>query len=319
MPLWFLVRFSRTIGGVPRLEITLPIVGPYDLDRTMSVLTMGRGNPCLRHNETTAQLTLRTPEGPVALAANRVGEELRVIADGAGSEWIEPHLPGLFGLEDDPSGFDPGGRLQRPARKIAGLRLPRLPVVSERLTQVVLQQLISFRDACRAWRLLIRRYGEEVPGSEGLFHAPSMERLGRLAVHELMACEVPPKHARVVLQLAKQSAGIERLWNTGRDPAAIDRLSEYLLKQPGVGPWTVGYLRGAGLGDADAVVVGDYGHPHQVAYFFTGEEKGDDEQMLRLLEPYRPHRFRVLMLLILATPTPQRHGPKRTPLRERFR
>lgn len=304
---------------MPRLETTLPIVGPYDLDRTMSVLTMGRGNPCLRHNDAIAQLTLHTPEGPVAIAASRVDDRLKVIVDGAGRDWVEPHLAGIFGLEDDPSGFEPGGQLQRPAEKLAGLRLPRLPAISGRLTQIVLQQLISFRDACRAWRLLVRRYGEEVPGSDGLFHAPSSERLGRLAVHELMACEVLPRHARVVLQLAKQAAGIERLWDAGNDPTAIDRLSEFLLKQPGVGPWTVGYLRGAGLGDADALVLGDYGHPHQVAYFFTGEEKGDDEQMLRLLEPYRPHRFRVLMLLILATPAPPRCGPRRTPLRERFR
>ncbi|MEO0528989.1 MAG: hypothetical protein AAF266_00280 [Planctomycetota bacterium] len=304
---------------MPTLQATLPIVGPYDLDRTMGVLTMGRGNPCLRHNEATAQLTLHTPEGQVAIAANRSGEALHVFADGPGSVWVEPHLAAIFGLEDDPSDFQPGGRLQRAADELAGLRLPRLPVVTERLIQVVLQQLISFRDACRAWRRLVQRYGEEVPGSEGLFHAPTAERLGRLAVHELMACDVPPKHARLVLTVAKLSAGLERLWDGGREPEAIDRLCEFLEKQPGIGPWTTGYLRGAGLGDADAVVLGDYGHPHQVAYFFTGEERGDDEQMLRLLEPYRPHRFRVLMLLILATPAPPRHGPKRRPLRERFR
>lgn len=301
---------------VPNGPIHLPIDGAYDLDRTMSVLTMGRGNPCLRHNASVAQLTLGTPEGPVALAATRSGEGLSVITDGTGSEWIKPHLPAIFGLLDDPSGFRPDGKLGQASQSIEGLRLPRLPAVFERLVQVVLQQLISFRDACRAWRLLVRRYGEEVPGSDGLFHAPAAQRLGGLAVHELMACEVLPKHARVILQLAKQATGLERLWSVGE---GIDALSDHLLKQPGVGPWTVGYLRGAGLGDADALVLGDYGHPHQVAYFFTGEERGDDAQMVELLEPFRPHRFRVLMTLILATPAPPRHGPKRRPLRERFR
>lgn len=301
---------------MPSEPVRLPIIGSYDLDRTMSVLTMGRGNPCLRHNESIAQLTLGTPEGPVALAANRRDDELSVIADGAGAVWVVPHLPAIFGLLDDPSGFRPDGKLGRAAQSIAGLRLPRLPVVFERLVQVVLQQLISFRDACRAWRLLVRRFGEEVPGSDGLYHAPTAQRLGGLAVHELMACEVLPKHARVILHLAKQAAGLERLWASGE---GIEPLSEHLLKQPGVGPWTVGYLRGAGLGDPDAIVLGDYGHPHQVAYFFTGEERGDDGQMLTLLEPYRPNRYRVLMTLILATTAPPRRGPKRTPLRERFR
>lgn len=307
------------LSRVANASIHLPVDGPYDLDRTMSVLTMGRGNPCLRHNEKVAQLTLRTPDGPAALAATREGDSLSVISDGPGAEWITPHLPAVFGLLDDPGGYRPEGKLGQAAQSIEGLRLPRLPLVFERLVQVVLQQLISFRDACRAWRLLVRRYGEEVPGSDGLFHAPSAQLLGGLAVHELMACEVPPKHARTVLLMAKQAAALERLWAAGTDPGAIDPLSEHLLKQPGIGPWTVGYLRGAGLGDADAVVLGDYGHPHQVAYFFTGEEKGDDAQMVELLEPYKPHRFRVLLTLILATPAPPRRGPKRTPLRERFR
>ncbi len=285
----------------------------------MSVLTMGRGNPCLRHSETIAQLAIRTPAGPVALAATHAGNELSVIVDGEGSDWITPHLRGVFGLEDDPSGFAPEGKLKRAADAVVGARLPRLPIVFERLVQVALQQLISFRDACRGWRLLLQRFGDEVSGSDGLYVPPSPQRIARLATYELMECDILPKHAKLIQRIAKQAAGLERLWACGVDPEAIDRLSEYLIKQEGIGPWTVGYLRGAGLGDADAVVLGDYGHPHHVAYFFTGEERGDDAQMVELLEPYRPHRFRVLMALILATPAPPRRGPKREPLRYRFR
>lgn len=285
----------------------------------MNVFSMGRGNPCLRHNRSVAQLTLNTPDGPVALAATRAADELSVLCQGPGADWVEPHLPAVFGLLDDPSSFRPEGKLRRLAQEVEGLRLPRWPVVFERLVQIVFQQLISYRDACRAWRLLVRRYGEEVPGSVGLFHAPTAQRLGGLAVHELMACEVPPKHARVALQLAKQAAGLERLWATGTEPVAIDRLSGFLLTQPGVGPWTVGSLRGAGLGDADAIVLGDYGHAHHVTHFFTGEERGTDDQMVELLESYRPHRFRVLVILIQAAKPPPRRGPKRPPLRERFR
>lgn len=304
---------------MPNAPVRLPIEGPYDLDRTMNVFSMGRGNPCLRHNKAAAQLTFKTPDGPVALAATRGSDGLSVLSQGPGADWIEPHLPAIFGLLDDPSRFRPEGDMKRLAQEVEGLRLPTWPVVFERLVQIVLQQLISYRDACRAWRLMVRRYGEEIPGSEGLFHAPTAQRLGGLAVHELMACEVLPKHARIVLQLAKQAAGLERLWAAGLQAGAIDRLSDFLLKQPGIGPWTVGNLRGAGLGDADAIVLGDYGHAHHVTHFFTGEERGTDEQMVELLEPYRPHRFRVLVILIQAAKPPPRRGPKRAPLRERFR
>ena len=67
------------------------------------------------------------------------------------------------------------------------------------------------------------------------------------------------------------------------------------------------------------MVLGDYGHPHQVAHFFTGKDRSDDAEMLRLLEPHRPHRFRVLNLLIMGAPPAPRYGPRRASLRERFR
>ncbi|MEN0112077.1 MAG: hypothetical protein AAF805_15255 [Planctomycetota bacterium] len=323
-----------------RREAELPITGAYHLDRTLSQLTMGRGNPTLRHTERVAQLTLATPEGPVAVAATHKGTPgvadaagdggmLRVVCDGAGADWVMPHMSALFGLRDDPSGFAPDGRLGRVAQEQAGVRLVRFPAIFHRLVQVVLQQLIAFRDACRGWRLLVTRHGDEVPGSDGLYYAPTAERIAGLAVYQLMECEITPKHARVILAMAKQAAAIERRWNAGDDPAASndsaavaaarDRLCGFLESQPGVGPWTTGYLRGTGLGDADALVLGDYGHPHQVAYFFTGEERSDDAEMVRLLAPFRPHRFRVLQLLIAGAPTPPRRGPRRARLGERFR
>ena len=300
------------------VEATLPIDRPYHLGQTLMVVTMGKGNPCLRHDDTRAQLTLDTPEGVVAVAATHAGESLQVLADGPGAEWVEPRLGALFGLRDDASGFAPTGKLKRLADANRGLRLPRLPTVFARSVQVVLQQLITFRDACRGWRLLTQRFGEEVPGSDGLFYPPPAERIARLATYQLMECDIAPKHARVILALAKQAAGLERLWGGGDDHAAIDRLSEHLLAQTGIGDWTVGYLRGAGLGDADALVLGDYGHPHHVAYFFTGQERSDDAEMVRLLEPYRPHRFRALTLLIQGAKPPPRRGPRREPLRKRF-
>lgn len=304
---------------VNTLRESLPITGPYQLRASLSVLTMGKGNPWMRHNDTQGQLALNTPAGRVALAATHSGDRLEIVADGPAAEWIAPHLPALFGLEDTLDGFAPTGKLKRIADRHTGLRLVRLPCVFDRLVQVVLQQLILFRDACRGWRQLVQRYGDEVPGSGGLYFAPTAQTIASLATYQLMECDILPKHARTILMLAKQASALEQSWDSGTDGVNLDRLSSHLLAQPGVGEWTVGYLRGAGLGDADAVVLGDYGHPHQVAHFFTGKERSDDAEMLRLLEPYRPHRFRVLMLLILGAAPAPRYGPRRASLRERFR
>jgi 3-methyladenine DNA glycosylase/8-oxoguanine DNA glycosylase len=70
--------------------------------------------------------------------------------------------------------------------------------------------------------------------------------------------------------------------------------------QPGIGPWTLGVLRGYGLGEADAEIVGDLHLPHLVCWALAGEAPGSDARMLELLEPFRGHRFRVVRLLFFA-------------------
>jgi 3-methyladenine DNA glycosylase/8-oxoguanine DNA glycosylase len=50
-------------------------------------------------------------------------------------------------------------------------------------------------------------------------------------------------------------------------------------------------------GDADQVDVGDFHLKHIVVYHLTGRPRGTDEEMLELLEPFRPHRGRVTRLL----------------------
>jgi 3-methyladenine DNA glycosylase/8-oxoguanine DNA glycosylase len=80
-----------------------------------------------------------------------------------------------------------------------------------------------------------------------------------------------------------------------RDTAAT---REVLARIPGCGPWTVGMLLGFGLGDPDAVPVGDLHLPSLVARALVGEPRADDPRMLELLEPYRGHRFRLIRLLL---------------------
>ncbi|MEM6331354.1 MAG: hypothetical protein AAF790_14065, partial [Planctomycetota bacterium] len=145
-------------------DFYLPIEGAYDLDRTLGVLTMGRGNPCLRHTGRAAAMTLATPAGPVAVLVERCGgggvagrdgnssdggvggggggtsssDRLRVAATGPGAGWVEPCLPAMLGLRDDPSGLVAravagGGKLGRLAKPPAGVRRPTVPVVFHRL------------------------------------------------------------------------------------------------------------------------------------------------------------------------------------------
>jgi 3-methyladenine DNA glycosylase/8-oxoguanine DNA glycosylase len=78
----------------------------------------------------------------------------------------------------------------------------------------------------------------------------------------------------------------------------------------GIGPWSVAEVARTALGDADAVSVGDYHVPNIVAWALAGEPRGSDERMLELLEPFRPHRGRVQLLLEAAHVRPPAFGPR---------
>jgi 3-methyladenine DNA glycosylase/8-oxoguanine DNA glycosylase len=64
-------------------------------------------------------------------------------------------------------------------------------------------------------------------------------------------------------------------------------------------------------GDADAWSIGDYHVGKAISWALTGE-KLDDDATEQILEPYRGHRFRVQMLLLMAGLRPPRRGPRMT-------
>jgi 3-methyladenine DNA glycosylase/8-oxoguanine DNA glycosylase len=66
-------------------------------------------------------------------------------------------------------------------------------------------------------------------------------------------------------------------------------------------------------GDPDALSVGDYHLKNLVAWHFTGRPRGTDEEMVDLLEQFRPQRCRVARLISLLGHAPA-FGP-RQPLR----
>jgi len=83
-----------------------------------------------------------------------------------------------------------------------------------------------------------------------------------------------------------------------------------LMALPGIGPWSAAEVSVAAYGDRDAVSLGDYHLPHQVAWALAGETRGSETRMLELLEPYRGHRARVIRLLTLGGIHPPRFGPR---------
>lgn len=294
------------------LATTLRLPEPYDMQRTLWLAGMGQRDPTLRIRETAAQLGFVTPVGPVSVSARRENNELTIRCLGDGAEWIAPRLPDLFGVNDRPHTFEPTGKALELVQKWPGVHLPTLPLVFHRLVQVVLQQLVSWHDALHGWREIVRRFGTDAPDGE-LRLPPSATELSKLGYYDLVQCGILPKQARLILRLSREVARLERLAATN-----TDALTTYLLGTQGIGDWTVQHLLGCACGHADAVLTGDYGLPHTVAWFFRGKERSDDQEMLQLLEPYRGHRFRVLNLLWQSGVVAPRRGPRMRTNRWRF-
>jgi len=284
-----------------------------DLAATLRPLQRGSLDPTLRFEAGAVWRASRTPAGSAWERLWQASDgSVYVEAWGQGAGWLLEHAPELCGSLDDDSDFRPvDGLVSTLHRRAPGLRLARTQAVWEATAATILEQRVTGLDAWRSWRLLVRRQSEPAPGpGPHLWLPPGPERVACLPLHELAGIGVEAKRAAA---LRRAGALARRLEETCElDPPAARRR---LLSVPGLGLWSAAEIARMALGDADAVPVGDYHVPHQVAWALAGEPRGSDERMLELLEPYRGHRGRVLALLNHAGIRAPAYGP-RQPLRD---
>jgi 3-methyladenine DNA glycosylase/8-oxoguanine DNA glycosylase len=144
------------------------------------------------------------------------------------------------------------------------------------------------------------------PGPVEAWVAPSAEVVAGLDSPALHPHGVERARADVIIEAARRARRLEEAVTM-----APDQAYRRLTAVRGIGPWTAGHVMGRALGDADAVPIGDFHLPNMVAWALAGEPRADDTRMLELLEPYRPHRRRVIVLLKLARITAPAFGPRR--------
>lgn len=199
----------------------------------------------------------------------------------------------MAAIDDDPTPFlriarrDP--RLKAMTDR-ADPRLGRTPTVFESFAVTVLEQLVTGEESRAAIRRLWALAGETIPGT-GLRAAPTAAAVHRVPMWKLRAIGVGATRAATLHTGAGRGAALERL----RDEAPEAFMAK-LQSLRGVGPWTANQVARQALGWADAVPIGDFHAPGFVTRALTGEEGGDAE-MLAALEPFRPHRARVVILL----------------------
>jgi 3-methyladenine DNA glycosylase/8-oxoguanine DNA glycosylase len=113
----------------------------------------------------------------------------------------------------------------------------------------------------------------------------------RVPSWEFHLANVDPGRARTIVGCAQRADSLERL-TTRRS----EQRRAALRSLPGVGEWTAAEVAQRAWGDADAISVGDYHLSNMVGSTLLGH-RIDDQEMIELLEPLRPHRQRAVRLL----------------------
>ena len=278
------------------IERTLRLPGPASPGHTLAPQRRGPGDPCFQidGDGTIWRTSLQRSGGVTArihrLAADTVGAQ----AWGEGAEEFADNLPALLGADDNAGGFEPQHPVVVAAKaKAAHLRIGRTGRVLEALIPAVLEQRVQGVASFRSWRLLVTKFGTPAPGPAPatMRVPPPAEVWRRIPSWEFHRANVDPGRARTLVGCAARGESLERL--AGRPPAEA---REALTSLPGVGVWTAAETAQRAFGDPDALSVGDYHLATMIGWTLLGHPI-DDPAMVELLEPMRPHRYRVVRLL----------------------
>lgn len=255
----------------------------------------GLRGPSLRFGDGGAWWATRTPDGPATVF---IGATQPARAWGPGGACALQRVATMF--DDDPTSFVPLHAVVAEAyRRLDGLRMARTGAVMDALLPAIVEQKVIGRQARESWQRIVWRYSAPAPGPLGrrLWLPPDPAVLARIPSYALHSLNIEAKRADT-LRLACSYA------------SEIETQPDRMTALPGIGPWTYAQVAMVALGDADAVPVGDYHVKNVVAWNLAGRPRGTDDEMLKLLEPYRGHRGRVVRLLMLAGHHPPKYGPR---------
>ncbi len=283
--------------------LELPFVGAYDWSLALRMIG-AHAVPGGEVTDPVAQTHRRLLPGatrPLAVTVRRDDDAIAVQIDGddvtaAEVADLTRRLRHWLDLDLDPATlvtrFGDDSTLGPLVRDRPGLRRIRYPESFEAAISTVLGQQVSLAAARTFAGRLVAAYGAAGPG--GLTGFPAPERLAATELEELRsAVGITGSRARTVLAVAELFAGSGD-WPVPLPREQWDERAATLLALPGIGPWTVAYLRMRLFGDPDAVPVGDL-----VLRRALGVAK--DREVPTAMERWRPERSYAVFQLWAST------------------
>lgn len=288
-------------------------LGTIDVPGCLRVHRQGRDDPTTCSEPGGWWRATLTPVGPATLHVRWTGarslHEVHAEAWGPGADWMLERVPQLLGALDRPVRFEVGHPAVLDAqRDHPSVRIGGGGGLYHSLLPVVIGQRVTTGEAFRSWRGLCAALGGVAPGPIGarrLLLPPAPGELAARPYWWFHRLGIERKRADALRTVARHADLVHRLDAAG-DPVEARRVLQLLS---GIGEWTVGSVLGPVFGDPDAVAVGDFWLKHMVCRALAGAPRGDDEQMLALLEPYHGQRGRIVRLLGAAGWRAQRFGP----------
>ena len=165
----------------------------------------------------------------------------------------------------------------RTTRMFAGMRQLRLPTVAQALMRALCGQLIDTRTARELEFRVVRAVTARV-GDSGLRAPPRSEDFARLAPVRLRQLGLHARRAAALVRICR-AMDVERLHALSTDSAA-----GWVMRQRGLGPWSVGVVCLQGLGRYERGLVGDLGLVKLLAALRGRRVEG--WETAELLEPY---------------------------------
>lgn len=303
------------IASVTSIDCSVTFPGPVHPVATLAPLRRGGGDPCFRVTSDRAiWRTSLMDSGPcTARITTSKGNVVDCEAWGEGASEFADRLPALLGFDDDAGDFAPEEPTLAAAHQRARyLRIGRTGRVLEALIPAVIEQRVPGADAFRSWRVLVTKFGAPAPGpAPGPMRVPPPADVWRrIPSWEYHLANVDPGRARTVVGCAQRAPSLERLCAR---PAQSAR--DALTTLPGVGVWTAAETAQRAFGDADALSIGDYHLAKMIGWSLLGHPI-DDAEMVRLLEPLRPHRYRAVRMLEVSGLARNPRFGARMPLRD---
>jgi DNA-3-methyladenine glycosylase II len=266
--------------------------GPHDFELCLRIV--GSFTPDQAEDSSVFRTAVRINGSPVPLELRQVTKNPTVLEIKAGPDSNESEIRRIAGwitfAELDLTPFYKlalSHQVLGPVTQaLHGLKPMRPASLFEMLVIAITEQQISLAAAQHIRTRIIERFGDQV---DGLWVFPTAKRLSNSSIDELMACGLSQRKAEYVKGLAhKIDEGMLDLEQLVKMPDQAVR--ELLLKERGLGPWSVDYFLVRGLSRPDCVPEGDLGIRSVVGRYLGAGPRLSPQGVLRKLSQFKPYR-----------------------------